>query len=151
MVQLVDRTPSLCLENVKPELTWVDIGSRDEWWFLYFCTVPLLWGFCFCGCAPVISAPFSGHSFSLPWVMSCSWKLVLSQGMSRGLACSLVKSAFSCVPLHPAWTLMSSKSVCCFGALLRAQQASRTLRLGWGCGLSLPTDMVYLAHKVWRI
>lgn len=61
------------------------------------------------------------------------------------------KSTFLCFPLHPAWTLMSSKSVCCFGALLRAQQASRTLRPGRGCGLSQPTDMVYLAHKVLRI
>lgn len=128
MVQLVDRKPSLCLENVKPELTWVDIGSRDEWWLLYFCMVPFLWGFLFCGCAPVISVPFSRHSFSLPWVTSCFWKLVLSQGTSRGRPGLFFgpKSTFLCFPLHPAWTLMSSKSVCCFDALLRVQQTSRT-------------------------
>ena len=84
MVQLVDQKPRLCPENVKPALTWVDIGIRDEWWLLYFCMVPLLWGFLFCGCVPVISAPFSRHSFSLPWVTSCFWKLEVSQRTRRG-------------------------------------------------------------------
>lgn len=74
------------------------------------------WGFWFCGCAPVISVYFLAFLFpSLCYAVFL--ETALSQGMSRGLACSLVKSTFSCVPSIRAGPLTAQQICLLFGAL----------------------------------
>lgn len=94
------------------------------------------------------------HSFSLSWVLSMFLEAAVCQRLGRRRTGLLLgpKSTLMCFSSHSARPFRSNKCPCCFDALLRAQQASRTPFCTWpGCGWSWTTKHILCSpQSFWR-